>query len=277
VVDLVTTEPDSPAGAYRLRVAVVGTSHVLTMFEGCRLIRDELPAGLEVSFIAQGPRRLGYAVVSPRGVESREPAGTLAQLVGDSSASHVFVSWRGSQANVRGLLLQGPPFDVVLPGEEERAIEPGVELIPCSAVEVAIRATLDRDDQLPQLIAAAKRRGARVWMMVPPPALPEAAVRERLGHESHFAARLGDIGLSAADVIVVAEPVRVRLHTLLLRVYRKFAADHGAGFCPPPPAVADARGLLLPRYWGRDVTHGNADFGAAYLRTLVSVAAADRA
>jgi hypothetical protein len=259
-----------------LRIAVVGTSHVLTLFEGYEVIAGELPSTLELAFIAQGPLRIGHAVVSPAGFERREPTGTLVDMVGESGATHVFVTWKGSQVNIRGLLLQGPAFDVVLPADGERLADAGVELIPCSVVESYVRKTLDREDDLSRLIERAQRRGAKVWMLGPPPVLPEMAVRERLGSESHFAARLGEIGLTAADVFIVPEAVRVRLRELLLGVYREFASEHGAGFCRPPSAVADEAGLLLPRYWGKDITHGNAAYGAAYLRDLVTVAAANR-
>ena len=268
------TKTRSTVDMSSLRMAVVGTSHILTLFEGYPVIAGRLPSGLELSFIAQGPRRIGYAVASAAGFERRDPKGTLVDLVAELDATHVFVSWKGSQTNIRGLLLQGPPFDVILPADGQRLVGAGVEIIPCSVVETYVRSTLDRENDLVQLIDAANRRGAKVWLMGPPPPLPETAVRERLGYESHFAGRLREIGLTAEDVHVVDEAVRVRLHTLLIGVYQKFAAERGAGFCPPPSHVTDEAGLLLPQYWGKDITHGNAAFGAAYLRDLVTVALA---
>jgi hypothetical protein len=258
-----------------VRIAIVGTSHVLTLFEGYQLIAGRLPARMELTFIAQGPHQVGYGVACSTGFERREPDGTLVELAARSGATHMFVSWKGSQVNIRGLLLQGPPFDVALPGEGERAFDPEVEMIPCSAVESYVHASLQADTQLAQLIEQGHERGAKIWLLGPPPALPEPAVRERLEHEPHFAGRLSEIGLTATDVRVVPSAVRVRLHALLLGVYRDFAAEHGAGFCPPPSSVADEAGLLLPDCWGKDITHGNAAYGAAYLRELVTIAVAD--
>jgi len=254
-------------------MAVVGNSHVLTLFEGYPLIARELP-GVELTFIARGQHKIGHAVVSRAGVEWPRPGGDLIDRVGRLDATHVFVMWRGSQANIRGLLQQGPAFDVAVPHEPDRTIEPDVELIPCSAVEAIIRGTLDADDELLALIGRAQRGGAMVWLMGPPPALPEEAVRERLGEESHFAGRLHQVGVSAGDVEIVPESVRVRLRTILLGVYRDFAAQHGAGFVPPPAWVADAGGLLERQYWGKDITHASPAYGAVYLRELVEVAGA---
>jgi hypothetical protein len=255
-------------------MAVVGNSHVLTLLEGSQLGGGLLSSGLEITFIAQGPHRIGHAVASPAGLERREATGSMIDLLAESGATHIFVSWKGSQVNLRGLLLRGPAFDVVLPADVVPVANPEIELIPCAAVESYVRATLHGDEELAQLIDRGKKH-AKVWLMGPPPPLPELAVRERLGHESHFAARLSEIALTAADVRIVAAAVRVRLRSLLLGVYREFAAEHGAGFCPPPAHVADEAGLLLTRYWGQDITHGSAAYGAAYLQELVATAMAD--
>lgn len=255
-------------------MTVAGNSHVLAIYEGYQLIRRRLPPALMLSFIARGQHKIGYAVGSAAAFERREPRGTLLDLVEESEPTHLFLTWKGSQVNIRGLLLEGPAFDVILPDEGGRSVDPEVELIPCSAVESYVRASLEGDEDLAQLIERGKQSGASIWLMAPPPALPDAAVRERLGNESHFVARLGEIGLSAADVRIVDEAVRVRLHTLLLGAYRQFAAGHGVGFCPPPSRVAGAAGTLLPECWGADITHGSAAYGAAYLDELVAVAGA---
>lgn len=262
---------DAPVSMTPPRLTVAGNSHVVTVFEGYKLIRGQLPEALELSFIAQGQHRIGHAVGSRTGFEMGQASGTLVELVTGSDATHLFLIWEGSQVTVHGLLLEGPRFDVILPADRDRVADPGVELIPCSAVESQVRAPLDRDEQLSELIDRGIEGGARVWLMAPPPPLPEPAVRQRLGSEPHFAARLGELGLAAADVPVVAEAVRVRLHTLLLGVYRQFAADRGAEFCPPPARVADRAGLLLPACWGKDITHGSAAYGAAYLEELLAV------
>jgi hypothetical protein len=257
---------------------MVGNSHILTLFEGYRLVAAELPPGWELTFIAKGQHRIGHAVGSAAGIRLRQVSGNFLDLVGELAAQDVFVMWLGSQMNIRGLLMDGPvAFDVVLPSDGDRIIDPGVELIPCSVVESVVRASLDRDPVLAQVIERVQQRGARAWLMAPPHALPDEAVRERMGNESHFAARLREIGRSPADAAILPDPARVRLRALLLTAYRDWAAEHGAGFCPPPERVADVDGLLLPQYWGKDVTHGSAAYGAAYLHELVSVARAHHA
>ncbi len=255
-------------------MAVVGNSHVLTLFEGYEQMAGQLPPQLELTFIAKGQHRIGHAVGSSAGTKRRQLKGNFIDLVAQLDVSYVFVMWLGSQMNIRALLLQDRAFDVVLPEEGGRIIDPDVELIPCSVIETFVRNSLHTDPVLSQLIERAQGRGAKVWLMAPPPVLPDVAVRERLGSESHFATRLAEIGISAAEANILPEPARVRLRALLLNVYREFAAEHGAGFCPPPNRVADEAGVLLPQFWGRDITHGSAAYGAAYLHELVAVAAA---
>jgi hypothetical protein len=266
-----------PGVARGKSLALVGNSHILTMFEGYQLKRAQLPERLEITFIAKGQHRIGYAVGSPAGIERRQPSEGLLDLVEALAASQIFVMWLGSQVNIRGLLLRGPAFDVLLPTEGDRPIDAAVELIPCSAVEFLVRRTLDADRELSELIDRAQHRGAKVWLMAPPHVLPDQAIRQRLENESHFAARLRQFGLSAEDANIVPELVRVRLRRLLLAAYRGYASEHGAGFSPPPDRVADEAGMLLPQYWGNDITHGSAAYGAAYLQELVAVAGGYRA
>lgn len=252
------------------RIALVGNSHVLTLFEGYPLISGQLPADLELTFVAQGQHKIGYARATSGQITQEFPRRTLVELVCELEAPDVFAMWLGSQINIRALLLEGPRFDAVLPTDGVRFIDPDVQVIPCSAIESFVRRTLDEAVELLEIVDTSRRRGARVWLLAPPHPLPEAAVRERLGKESHFATRLTDIGVSAVDVGIVPGAVRVRLRKLLLKAYADFAADHCAGFCPPPDHVADAEGMLTPGYWGKDITHGSAAYGAAYLQELVA-------
>src|SRR5262249_36514830 len=129
------------------RFAVVGNSHVLTLFEGYQLIARELPA-CELTFIAKGRHKIGQAVAGPSGIEWPDPGGDLVERVARLDVADVFVMWRGSQVNIRGLLQQGPAFDVVLPDDPDRAFDPDIELIPCSAIESVVRSTLDTDEEL---------------------------------------------------------------------------------------------------------------------------------
>ncbi len=252
----------------------MGNSHVLALFQGFEEIHAALPENVELTFIARGRYKIGYAAGSAAGYTVSSPAGTLADLMAGANPTHVFVVWQGNQVNVRALLLlDGPPFDVVLPEDGERALDPDVQLIPTSAVRAHVRASLE-DAELTELLVRAAGLGARAWLIGPPPPLPEAAVRERLNQEAHFADRLVATGLDAAGVAIVPEAVRVRLRALLLEAYRDFAVERGVGFCPPPASVADEAGLLLRRCWGRDITHGNGAYGAAYLERIVATALA---
>lgn len=250
---------------------MVGNSHAVTLIHGSPGVAGDLPAGMSVSFIAKTDKRRWHVTASAAGFERHEWTGTVADVVSQANARHVFLLWRGNQLIIRGLLLDGPEFDVVLPSDAEPA-EPTVRLIPCSALESYVRATLSGDDDLQQVLDASRRSGAHLWMLAPPPLLPDVAIRERLAQQPQFASRLEQLGLAADNVRLVPARVRLRLQGLLLGVYRAFAAEQGAGFIPAPAEAFDDAGMLREEYWGTDVTHPHPDYGAAYLRKLFDVA-----
>jgi hypothetical protein len=278
---LTKTADQRPPANRVLRIAVVGNSHAVTLIEGSREIAGHLPVGVHMSFIAQidggqfVESHRWFVTLSAAGFERREWQGTLTDVVTQSDLTHLFILWRGNQLSIRATLLDGPEFDVVLPSDLDRPPDPGVEVIPCSVFQTIVRTSLANDRDLGDLISTSHRSGAHLWMLAPPPLLPDQAVRDRLTQQPQFVARLSQLGLAPDEVRLVPSRVRARLRSLLLDVYSDFAAEQGVGFIPPPMASSDDAGMLLPEYWGPDVTHGNAAYGAAYLRELLRVAGAD--
>jgi hypothetical protein len=277
-----TKTPDQRSRANRVRrIAVVGNSHAVTLIEGSREIAGHLPAEVHMSFIAQidggefVKSHRWFVTLSAAGFERCEWQGTLSDVVTQSDLTHLFVLWRGNQLSIRATLLDGPEFDVVLPSDLDRPADPRVEVIPCSVFQSIVRTSLADDRVLGDLISASRRSGARLWMLAPPPLLPDQAVRDRLAQQPQFVARLSQFRRAPDDVRLVPSRVRARLRSLLLDVYSDFAIKQGVGFVPPPMESSDDAGMLLPKYWGTDVTHGNAAYGAAYLREVLRVAGAD--
>jgi len=66
---------------------------------------------------------------------------------------------------------------------------------------------------------------------------------------------------------------RLRLWQHQCEVTRRICAARGIAFVEPPVAVFDASGLLAPCFWGRDPTHGNAEYGRHMVRRLREVVA----
>ena len=179
--------------------------------------------------------------------------------------------------NVRALLLTGPAFDLILPSDREYAENPEVQLIPYGVVESFIRNSLEHDDELIEVLTALRNKFVRACLLGPPPPLPESAVRTRLGQSPYFVEAMQQMSLTIDDAIIVSDPVRSRLYSVLLETYASFATAHGVDFVPPPTAALTEDGMLASAFWGEDVTHGNALYGAAYMDELLDWLAADKA
>ncbi len=177
--------------------------------------------------------------------------------------------WLGNQMSVRALLVNGPPFDVLLPNEDRHDVDPSLQLIPYSVVRSSVAARLEKDPALLSILDTLRDREIRVCLLGPPPPLPEPAARERLAQSPHFVAVMEELNLNPADARIVADPVRNRLRSVMLETYGSFAASHGADFVPPPEEATDQAGMLAAPYWTDDVTHGNSAYGTLYMREVL--------
>jgi len=256
------------------RLIVAGHSHTLALIEGAE--RDvasgsfaSVNASLEVSFLAKWREAMVGARWSGSGFERLAPSGSLVDFVVGSGAAHVALMWLGNQMSVRALLLNGPPFDVILPNEDEHDVDPSLQLIPYSVVRSSVAARLEKDPALLPILDTLRDREVRVCLLGPPPPLPEPAARERLAQSPHFVAVMEQLNLNPTDARIVADPVRNRLRSVMLDTYASFAASHGADFLPPPREATDPAGMLAAPYWTDDATHGNSAYGALYMRSIL--------
>jgi hypothetical protein len=254
------------------RILVIGQSHVRALIDGYgQLTRpDAGPAGSpEASFAICRPQQTVQWEWQPSGFVRHQVKKPVIDLVTKGAANHVAFTWGGNQMSLRALIATDRPFDVLVPssGEEVRT-DPGGELLPCSVVDSYVRQRLESNETLHQLIDAAGRRGVPAAMVIPPPPLPGGAVRMRLGEEPYFITVLEHLGLTAAEVPLVPDPVRARLWNLLAGSYRSFAARNGLEVVEPPEEAFDADGMLVEDYWGIDATHAGANYGTSVLRQL---------
>jgi hypothetical protein len=174
----------------------------------------------------------------------------------------------GNEIPISALIAKGSEFDVVLGDIPEDDRPPSAEIVPCSAVSMHFRKALFCTEHT-EFVEQCQRRGTRTALLGPPPQLPTEAVRERLLGEEFFRDKLEELGLTPTDVRLVPDAVRNRLWRLQTGTYRSFAAEHSLSFIPPPESTKDSNGMLAPTYWGSDVAHPNAEYGAQYLKRIV--------
>lgn len=273
-----------PAGAAvaTARLLMVGHSHLGAFLRVFTPDPDdpsvEVPDGLHVEFVRVGKQRAIALTPGPDGPTSsilggwREGAQTLAsevaRLAGSMDADAVALAWRGNEMNVRGLFATGPAFDVILPGDLSPVTE-GAELLPYTALAGYTRRWLDEDEGLRLVIDAVRSAGVeRVLLLSPPPPRgDDDAVLARLPDDTFLAKRARSMGFEPHDVPLTPAPVRRRLWSVLVQVYRGYAQDHAITFLGSPAAAADDDGLLAVGYQA-DITHGNVRYGRLYLDAI---------
>lgn len=261
------------------RIIVIGQSHVRALLDGYETLAREHqgpPEGVEAAFVVSRPDRVVLATWKTDGFVRGKPKKSLLDVVASWDPTRVVLAWGGNQMNLRALVATDRPFDVLLPSSNpEMPLDPGIELIPCSVVDSFVRQRLEGNDTLRELIAECAHRTRPVGMLVPPPSVPERAVRERLGDEPHFIKVLEYLQKDASDVPIVPDQVRQRLWTLMAATYRSFAVGNGLDVLEPPADAIDGNGMLASDYWGRDATHANAAYGATTLRNVFDWATTD--
>ncbi len=275
----VSAEDIGSGGPVDQRIIVIGQSHVRALLDGYESLagaRQAPPDVMETSFVVSRPDRVVLTRWTNDGFVRDKPRKSLRDVVAPFDPTRVVLAWGGNQMNLRALVATDRPFDVLLPAADPHAsVDPGVELIPCSVVDGFVRKRIEGNDILRELIAECARSDRPVGMLVPPPPIPERAVRARLGVEPDFIKVLELLHKDATDVPIVPDPVRQRLWTLMAGVYRSFAAGNGLDILEPPADAFDASGMLASAYWGGDATHANAAYGASTLNKVFDWAAAD--
>lgn len=258
---------------------VIGQSHVRALLDGYGILaraHDAGQAAVGTAFVVNRPDRTVLSTWQGEGFVKDASMRGLPEVVAAWDPTRVVLAWGGNQMNLRALVATERPFDVLLPSAGSAAeTDPSVEIIPCSVIDAFVRRRLEQNDRLVELLAECSGRGLPVCMLVPPPPLPEDAVRGRLAHGPHFVKVLEQLGQTAADVPIVPAPVRQRLWTLMADTYRSFADGHGLDVLDPPDDAFDDSGMLASPYWGQDPTHANGAYGAVVLGRALAWATAD--
>jgi hypothetical protein len=254
-------------------MVVVGQSNARALRDGFELLATGDPgavADADVTMIMKRKDDLFVHTWRDGAFERTTSTGPVATAIAQLQPTHVVLMWGGNQMNLRSLLADGPPFDVILPttvGEPE--VVEGARIIPCAAVRRYVGDQLAAAGDLEPAIAAASDAGAATLFLGPPPPIPADAVRQRLGDSPHFVGIMKQFGISPGDAPIVPDAVRQRLWRLLTDTYEGYALDHGMTFLGPPEESFDDRGMLDAPFWGADATHGNADYGSRYMTRVL--------
>jgi len=262
-----------PASAETQGVVLIGHSHVAVLLRGLKVCveRGDLDDYSNFEFSSIFLDTSAIRVTENKRDEfghlvTGSWADVMSSLLDDARIAILVLG--GNEIQISGLIAIGSEFDIVLEDTPEDDRPPSVEIIPCSAVSMHFRKTLYHPDHI-EFVEQCRRRGTKTALLGPPPQLPAEAIRERLPSEVFFQSKLEELGLTPADVRLVPDAVRNRLWRLQIGIYESFAAEHNLSFIPPPRNTMDSHGMLARTYWGSDVGHPNAEFGAQYLRQIV--------
>lgn len=167
----------------------------------------------------------------------------------------IFCTFGGSEHSVMGLLEAPDRFDFRLPSDD--SVEPGRVLIPHGLV----RSTLTQAMQtgLKNLREIRRLYACPITHLCTPP--PFRAIGERQLLPRVFQENLR-LGLSPASI-------RRKLYVLHSDITLEVCASERVGFMKVPAQCRDTEGYLLERYWSKDPTHGNAEYGALMVQLML--------
>lgn len=166
----------------------------------------------------------------------------------------------GNQHAVVSTIQHPDRFDFILPGDEDRPLDPDAQLIPYRALydyfESGIR---QRDGKT--LAALREGTSARiVHLASPPPKASNAFIKDY--HDTQFATQgIAELGVSRAELRLKFW----RLQNIALKVV---CDELDIELLPPPPTSCDKKGFLARPYYARDATHSNAEYGELVLLQL---------
>jgi hypothetical protein len=177
-----------------------------------------------------------------------------ADIAAHYQPKRIYCSFGGSEHNVFGLLEAPARFDFMTPQSDK--VEPDRQIVPYGVV----RATLARamGTAFANLTALRKAFACPIKQLCTPPPFRQLGPKHILPRVFHDKLHLG-----------IAPPsLRRKLHLLHSALAKEKAMELGIETLETPTTCSDADGYLLPEYWGKDPTHGNARYGTLVLRQI---------
>ena len=187
------------------------------------------------------------------------------KLIGDLPPdAHVFLAILGAYHNILGLLRSGDAFDVIM-GAAAIPDPEAMALVPQRAMLHALGEQFALSGKLRNLIAAA--RGPVFLISSPPPKRSNEYILDRFMRQKKQIYR----GKSVRQFGIERPELRLKLWLLETRLMADWADSFGAQFLPAPTAALDPDGFLSEAYYGDDVTHANAAYGALVLDQVAAI------
>ena len=163
-------------------------------------------------------------------------------------------------------LIEESPFDFVRSEAPDEEVRDGVALVPEALVREMFK---PHSSKLPAILRKLQQAAVPTLVLGTPP--PKQALESRLATEPFFLKRLEALGMSTENVALCPSGLQLKLWRLLQAMLREAAGSNGATFVPFPAALVDEDGYLRPEYARDDVTHANAEAGAAVRTELAAL------
>ena len=177
----------------------------------------------------------------------------------------VALIWKGNQHNLEFLIRRDPALDFHSSSLTALPVDPDARLLS----ELEFRQFLAPSLRgLRQILANARSldRHRRIIILgTPPPIGDNAWLAQRIRAHPRWS---GNVGSGFGPEHLTVAWLRLKLWDLLQRMMAELAQEHECLYCPAPAEGADAQGFLQRRYWGRDVTHPNTDYGDLLVAAL---------
>jgi len=164
---------------------------------------------------------------------------------------------QGNHYNSIGLLADGSPFDVHVPGWPA---EPDCDLplVPYGAVSAMLAEELREFESFCQRLKALAYRS--FWHLASPPPIPDNAF---------IRSQLPELPSGEAPEVSPAS-VRLKLWTMQTEMTENILAKNGGGLLPPPDEARDSAGFLKQEYW-KDSVHANEAYHLLQLEQIQSI------
>jgi hypothetical protein len=148
------------------------------------------------------------------------------------------------------------PVDTLISGDQ-------THLVPKRAIAAYIEAGI-RGSVGPVLREIRKATRAKVYHLSPPPPKEDNEFIVR-----HFESRFAEEGLS--ELGPSSPSLRLKCWKTQSECLSRLCGELDIEFVAPPPKGVTPEGFLAPRYYAKDVTHGNRRYGELVLRQILKI------
>ena len=173
----------------------------------------------------------------------------LAIKTGNTRA--VFLSIRGNHHNILGLLNHPVPFDFVLKECPDLPLSDCAYIIPYSQIHEIMLDMIKDKVLLPIRLFSRLMEQNLYYLESPPPNPSDEHIKK---YPEIFKDKLAELGISPKNL-------RLKLWKLQSGIIKDTCGKYGIRFISVPESSLDGDGFLKEKYWSKDPTHANAEYG----------------